>query len=122
VPDLAAARYVNREMAHARATAELCRTVATNAGSQGRRLVAAVLQGAAAELVDEAAFLAAAARPDAPWPCRLDGPVIHTNLDDAIDAITDSLDDSERALRWIARRPDLPPVAAVAFDALAEAR
>jgi len=122
VPDLAAARYVDREIEIAHTAAELCTMVAEQARWQGRSLVAAVLHDFAAEFADEAAFLAAAARHDVRWPCRDEQPVPHSDLAGAIDAITDLLDDSERTLRWIARRPDLPSPAAVAFEALASAR
>jgi hypothetical protein len=122
VPDIAAARYVDREIGNAHTTAEVCTTVATRARKQGRSLVATVLHAIAAEFADEAAFLTAAARPDVRWPRRVERHVTHIDLNAAIGAIIDSLDDSERTLRWIARRPDLPTPAAVAFDALASAR
>ncbi len=122
VPDRAAARYFDREIRVARTTAELCTRVAQWAGGQGRSLVAAVLQEFAAEFADEAVFLAGAAGPDVRWPCRVEWHVTHADLDDAIDAISEELAHSERTLRWIARRPDLPAPAAVAFESLASAR
>jgi hypothetical protein len=122
LPDRAAARYFDREIRNAHTTAELCTTVAQRACRRGRSLVAALLHDFAAEFADEAAFLAAAAGPDVRWPCQADWHVTHADLDEAIDAISDGLEHSERTLRWIARRPDLQAPAAVAFDALASAR
>ena len=121
-PDLAIARYVDRELANARATAELCTSVSARARAEGRVLVANVLHDFAAEFTGEVASLALAARPDVRWPGQSAWPVRAADLDESIDAIGDSLQHSERTLRWIARRPDLAPSAVVAFDALASAR
>jgi hypothetical protein len=122
LPDRAAVRYFDREIRNAHTTAELCTTVAQRARWQGRSLVAAVLHDVAAEFADEAAFLTAVARPDVRWPCRVEWHATDADLDEAIAAISDGLAHSERTLRWIARRPDLPASAAVAFEALASAR
>jgi hypothetical protein len=122
VPDLAAARYFDREIRSAHTTGELCTAVAQRAHGQGRDLIAGVLHEFAAEFADEAALLALAAGPDGRWPWPLERHAVHTDLDEAIDAIGDVLEHSERTLRWIARRPDLPAPAAVTFDALASAR
>jgi hypothetical protein len=122
LPDRAAAGYFDREIRNSHTTAEMCTTVAQRARWQGRTLVAAVLHDFAAEFADEAAFLTAAADPDVRWPCRAEWHATPADLDEAIDAIRDGLANSERTLRWIARRPDLPASAAVAFEALASAR
>jgi hypothetical protein len=123
IPDLATARYVDREVGNARAAAKLCATVAARARSQERSLVAGVLCQLAEEFTDEAATLAQASRPDVRWPRRSSERVAaHGSLDEAISVISESLQQSERTLRWIARRPDLSPLAAVTFDALASAR
>jgi hypothetical protein len=123
IPDLATARYVDREVGNARAAATLCTTVAARARSEERNLVAGVLCELAEEFTDEAASLAEAARPDVRWPRRSSERVAaHGSLDEAIDVISGSLEQSERTLRWIARRPDLPRLATVTFDALASTR
>jgi hypothetical protein len=122
VPDRAAGRYFDRETRTAQLTAELCTTVARQAGGQGKGMLAALLHDFAAEFADEARFLAVAADPGVRWPVRLESHGTPGHLDEAIDAVVDELQHSERTLRWIARRPDLPGPAAVAFEALATAR
>ena len=118
----AAARYFDREIRNAHTTAELCTTVAHEARRRERSLVTALLHDFAAEFAEEAAFLAAAAGPEVRWPRHVAWHVTHADLDEAIDAISDGLEHSERTLRWFARRPDLPAPAAVVFDAVASAR
>jgi hypothetical protein len=121
--DLATARYVDREISDACTTAALCSAVAGRARSEGRRLVAGVLGDFAAGFTDEAAMLAPASLPDVEWPRRGLWPVeSDADLDEWIRTISDSLEHSERTLRWIADRPDLPALARVMFDALATAR
>jgi hypothetical protein len=121
--ELATARYVDREAGNARVAAELCARVAARAKTQERHLVAGVLGRLAAEFTDEAQSLAQASRPDVRWPRRsLERVAAHGSLDEAIEVVSGSLQHSERTLRWIARRPDLPRLAALTFDALAAAR
>jgi hypothetical protein len=123
IPDLATARYVDREAGNARAAAELCATVAARAKAEERNLVAGVLCQLAEEFADEAASLAEASVPGVRWPRRsAERVAAHGTLDEAIDVISGSLEHSERTLRWIARRPDLPRLVSVTFDALASAR
>ena len=123
-PDVAVARYVDREIRSACATAELCIAVAVRARSQGRHLVADVLREFQAGLTDEAALLAPAALPDVQWPPRRATWQVESDADvDAwIRTVGDALRHSEQILRWIARRPDLPALARVTFDALASSR
>lgn len=122
-PDLATARYVDREISNACASAELCTAVATRARSEGRSLIAGVLREFEAGFTDEAAFLAPAALRDVRWPCGTTWQVeTDADRDEWIETISDSLQHSERTLRWIATRPDLPALAKVTFDALASAR
>jgi hypothetical protein len=123
IPELATARYVDREAGNARAAATLCSTVATRAKSQDRMLVAGMLNQLASEFTDEANSLAQATHPEVRWPRRSSERVAaHGSLDEAIDVINGSLQHSERTLRWIARRPDLPRLVAVTFEALASTR
>jgi hypothetical protein len=123
ISDLATARYVDREAGNARAAAQLCCTVAARARSQERNLVAGVLCQLAEEFTDEADSLAQASLPDVRSPRRSSERVAaHGSLEEAIDVVRESLCQSERTLRWIAKRPDLPCLVAVTFDALASAR
>jgi hypothetical protein len=97
--------------------------VASRARSEGRTLLAGVLGALAAEFTSEAASLIPASRPEVRWPDRPLWQLDHeTALDEWIETISASLQHSARTLRWIARRPDLPPLAGVTFDALAFAR
>jgi hypothetical protein len=123
LPDLATARYVDREITGARTSADLCTVVASRARSQGRNLVAGVLDEFEAEFTDEAALLAPARLPGVSWPSRVMSLVDDGDeLDEWIDTVAESLQHSERTLRWIARRPDLPAFAQVTFNALASSR
>jgi hypothetical protein len=123
ISDLATARYVDREAGNARAAAQLCGTVAARARSQQRNLLAGILCELAEEFADEAESFAQASVPDVPSTRRSSERVAaHGTLDEAIDVIRESLCHSERTLRSIARRPELPCLVAVTFDALASAR
>ncbi len=121
--ELATAAYAEREIDNACATAELCHAVATRAHAEGRHLVAGVLGEFGAQFSAEASLLAPASMPDIRWPrrsvSRLD---VEADLDGWIETVDESLQYSERTLRWIAGRPDLPTLARVTFDALATAR
>jgi hypothetical protein len=122
-PDLATARYVDRELGDASAGAALCTATAARARSEGRSLVAGVLGDFAAEFTEEAALLVPASLPEVHWPRRTRWqPEQDADLDDRIRTIADWLQHSERTLRWIASRPDLPALARVTFDAVAAAR
>jgi hypothetical protein len=103
--DLATARYVDREINDARATAELCGVAATRARAQHRDL------------------LAPASLPGVCWPRRAAWQIDEeAQLERWLEAIHDSLQHAGRTLRWIADRPDLPPLARAMFAALATAR
>jgi hypothetical protein len=120
--DIAVARYVDREIDDARATAMLCTQVAGSAQAQGCALVAGLLHDFAAELNHEATLLVRAARPDVRWPRREPTPYDPADLDDALSTVAGSLRQSERVLRWISKRPDLSPSAAATFAAMSAAR
>lgn len=121
--DLATARYVDREINDAQVTAELCGVAATRARSHGRTLLAGVLCEVGGELTDDAALLAPASLPGVRWPRRATWQIDEDgDLDQWLEAIDDSLQHSARTLRWIANRPDLPPLARATFAALASAR
>jgi len=123
LPDPATARYVDREAAAARAIANLCATVAPRARSEARHLVAGTLSQLAAELTDEAQSLAGVSHPDVPWPRRSSERLAADGgLAEGIEVISGSLQHSERTLRSVATRPDLPRGMAVRFDALASTR
>jgi hypothetical protein len=120
--DLTAARYVDREIGIAHETASLCAEVAGRAFLEGRTLVAGVLSRFAAEFIKEAAQLAQASVPEVRWPRPLPWELeCDADLDEWIKTVDESLRHSERTLRWIASRPDLPALARVTFDALADA-
>jgi hypothetical protein len=121
--DLAAARYVDREMSDARATAELCGLAATRARSARRHLLAGVLAQIEVQLVEDAALLVPASLPGARWPRRDPYEIDQeANAEELLEALDDALRHSARTLRWIASRPDLPPLARVTFAAIATAR
>ena len=121
-PELATARYVDREINDARATAKLCKDAGRRARAQGKTLIAGILSEFEGEFTGEAAFLQPASVPDVHWPPRALWEVDDdAELDEWIDTIHASLQHSVRTLRWIARRPDLSPLAKVTFDALASA-
>jgi hypothetical protein len=121
--DVATARYVDRELGDASASTALCTAAGARARSEGRSLVAGVLGDFAAEFTEEGALLAPASFPEVRWPRRNLWQLEHgADLDDWIRTIADWLHHSERTLRWIASRPDLPALARVTFDALATAR
>jgi hypothetical protein len=120
--DLAAARYVDREIGISHESATLCAEVAGRAFREGRTLVAGVLGRFAAEFIKEAAQLAQASVPEVRWPPPLPWELeCDADLDEWIKTVDESLRHSERTLRWIASRPDLPALARVTFDALADA-
>jgi hypothetical protein len=120
--NLATACYVDREIGIAHETAALCAEVAGRAFLEERTLVAGVLGRFAGEFMNEAALLAQASLPEVRWPRPLPWELeCDADLDEWIKTIDDSLRHSERTLRWIASRPDLPPLARVTFEALADA-
>ena len=120
--DLAAARYVDREIGVSHETATLCAEVAGRAFREGRTLVAGVLGRFAADFIKEAEQLAQAAVPEVRWPRPLPSELdCDSDLHEWLATVDESLQHSERTRRWIGSRPDLPPLARVAFDALADA-
>jgi hypothetical protein len=121
--DLATARYVDREINDARATAGLCLVAATRARAQHRDLLARVLCEIREELTNDATLLAPASLPGVCWPRRASWQIDEeAPLERWLDAIHDSLQHAGRTLRWIADRPDLPPLARAMFAAFATAR
>jgi hypothetical protein len=120
--EITVARYVDREIDDARATATLCTKVAGSAQAHGCALVAGVLHDFAAELNHEATLLVRAAHPDVRWPRREAMPCDLTDLDRALTTVASSLRHSERVLQWISKRPDLSPSAAATFAAMSAAR
>jgi hypothetical protein len=120
--DIVVARYADREIEESRTAASMCAVIAMRAQSQGRRLVAGVLYDLVPEFDDEASFLTSLARPEIRWPLR-DAPSIGgVDLDDDLDTFVATLQHSERVLRWIAQRPDLPRPAMAVFASMAAAR
>jgi hypothetical protein len=116
------ARYVDREINTARATAALCAGVAVRARAEGRALVAGVVREFETSFRNEAELLTPASFPEVTWPPRAEWDIdSDADLDEWTRALSDSLQHSERTLRWIASRPDLPPLTRVTFDALAAA-
>jgi hypothetical protein len=121
-PDLATARYVDREAADARAIAKLCTAVAARARSEARHLVAGTLSQLAGELADEARSFAGPSTPDVPRRRSSERVAADDGLAEAIDMVSGSLQHSERTLRSTATHPDLPRGMAVRFDVLASTR
>jgi hypothetical protein len=120
--ELACARYVDRGIKDARVLVELCSAAATRARAEGKKLIAVLLADFEKEFSDEATALEPAAVPDVRWPERVLWQVDDdAEADEWIDTIHDSLQHSARTMRWIAKRPDLSPLARVTFDALASA-
>jgi hypothetical protein len=115
------ARYLDRESDAARATAHLCGLAADRAQAKGRSLVAGVLNDFAAELENEAALLAPTARPGIRSPRRAKPPEHDIDLENGLNIVGQALRHSERALRSISTRPDLPSSAATTFAAMASA-
>jgi hypothetical protein len=123
LPDLATARYVDREAAHARAIANLCTTVAPRARSEARHLVACTLRQLAGDLTDEAQSLTGVSHSDVRSPRRSsECAAADGGLAAGIDVISGSLQHSERTLRSLATHPDLSRGMAARFDALASTR